>query len=745
MYSPFHHCKNSRFGQFVMRLKPTSSGDPSRRVAQFSVENHYNYSTLLLGKDGEKLYVGARDAFFSIDTVAFGRMELVKELPWKATEMKIQECSFKGKSSERDCFNFILLVLPVNESCLYACGTYAFSPTCAYIDVQTFSLLTDSTGNPLTEDGKGRIPFDPSLRYTASMVEGSLYTGTTNNFHGTQYLISRSLGHQVPLKTEPSCNWLQDPSFAGSTFIPEPDGDKVYFFFTESRSRSDLLQRISVTLVARVCKSDVGGERVLQKRWTTFLKAQLSCYLPEDKFPLNMLQDVFVSKNEQATVIYGVFSSQWFHGGSYSSAVCAFTLADVQAVFEGKYKILNREQQVWSTYTGEVPEPRPGACNTGRSSDSTLNLLKDLFLMDGVVHPIGHRPQLTKVRENYVKIAVDSVAAVNAVMHRVMFLITDRGFLHKALCVNNVSHIVEEIQLFPSPHQVHSLELSATKGVLYIGSSTSVLQVPVSNCSAYSSCGECVLSRDPYCAWDKSDLACKETRHQVNWREWIQDIENADAATVCPPPPVRPRPRMLVPKGSAEGPAGTVEKMGHLGALVTLPCEVESRLAQTSWTHGGREVQSWEASQQPRGIVLAATSDRQGLWQCWATENGFRVLVSSYSLRVAGACPPPPISDIWLGDSGTGCYTYWKELMAVSGALACLVLLAAGLALRRHCSNLRARSKVRQCPEVPGISESELETAPLNKSPVDGALDRVQGAGQRDNGPPSDPHAQGNI
>ncbi|XP_051901901.1 semaphorin-4A-like isoform X2 [Pristis pectinata] len=700
------------------------AGDPSRHVGMFSRAGCYNYSSLLLSEDEEKLYMGARDVLFSIDTATFGSTEAVKELHWTATEVKIQECSFKGKSKERDCFNFILAVLPVNKSCLYTCGTYAFSPTCTYVDVQTFSLVTDSTGNPLTEDGKGRIPFDPSLRYTVSMVEGALYTGTTNNFHGTQYHISRSLGQQVPLKTEPSCNWLQDPSFVGSTFIPEPDGDKVYFFFTETRSRSDLMQRMSVTMVARVCKSDVGGERVLQKRWTTFLKAQLLCYLPEDKFPLNVLQDVFVSKNEQGTVIYGVFSSQWFHGGSNSSAVCAFGLADIQAVFNGKYKILNREQQLWSTYTGEVLEPRPGACNTERSSDSTLNLVKDLFLMDGVLYPLGRRPQLTNAQEKYVKIAVDSVTSVNAVTHRVLFLITDHGFLHKALSVNDVSYIIEEIQLFPTPQRVQSLILSSAKGVLYIGSSIGVLRVPVSNCSAYPSCGECVLSRDPYCAWDRSGFTCRETQNQTHRRDWLQDIEKADAATVCSPHPLMPRSRRPVPNGSPTGPAGTVEKVVCAHSFVHLSCEVESRLAQLSWTRNGREVPSSGLDRQLGGIVFPATSGRQGLWECWATENGFRALVASYSLRLADGPAPGPGADISLTASeGQWSHTptYWKELVAVSVALACLVLLVAGLALSRHCTHRRAKNKVRQGSgprlEDPGVSESELETAPLNKIP----------------------------
>lgn len=62
-------------------------------------------------------------------------------------------------------------------------------------------------------------------------------------------------------------------------------------------------------------QGDLGGERVLQRRWTTFLKAQLLCSRPEDGFPFNVLQDMFVltpqGQGWESTVFYGVFTSQW--------------------------------------------------------------------------------------------------------------------------------------------------------------------------------------------------------------------------------------------------------------------------------------------------------------------------------------------------------------------------------------------------------------------------------------------------
>lgn len=50
--------------------------------------------------------------------------------------------------------------------------------------------------------------------------------------------------------------------------------------------------------------------------------------------------------------------------------------------------------------------------------------------------------------------------------------------------------------------------LCAVQGTVFVGSSEGVASVPVSNCSHYWSCAECVLARDPFCAWDFTQRVC---------------------------------------------------------------------------------------------------------------------------------------------------------------------------------------------------------------------------------------------
>lgn len=43
---------------------------------------------------------------------------------------------------------------------------------------------------------------------------------------------------------------------------------------------------------------------------------------------------------------------------------------------------------------------------------------------------------------------------------------------------------------------------------LYVGAASGVIQFPLSSCSRYHSCYDCILARDPYCGWDSSTHAC---------------------------------------------------------------------------------------------------------------------------------------------------------------------------------------------------------------------------------------------
>lgn len=78
-------------------------------------------------------------------------------------------------------------------------------------------------------------------------------------------------------------------------------------FFSSGKSQ------VIFSRVGRVCKNDMGGSpRVLEKYWTSFLKARLNCSIPGDAFfyfdVLQAVTDVILVNGRPA--VFGVFTTQ---------------------------------------------------------------------------------------------------------------------------------------------------------------------------------------------------------------------------------------------------------------------------------------------------------------------------------------------------------------------------------------------------------------------------------------------------
>lgn len=59
-------------------------------------------------------------------------------------------------------------------------------------------------------------------------------------------------------------------------------------------------------------QNDVGGDKLLQKKWTTFLKAQLLCSQP-GQLPFNVIRHAVLlpAAAPAEPRVYATFSSQW--------------------------------------------------------------------------------------------------------------------------------------------------------------------------------------------------------------------------------------------------------------------------------------------------------------------------------------------------------------------------------------------------------------------------------------------------
>ncbi|KAM4677645.1 semaphorin-3D [Discoglossus pictus] len=515
-----------------------------------------DFQTMLLDEERSSLLLGAKDYIYLLSLVDINKN--TQKIYWPAAKERVEFCKLAGKDANADCANFIKVLHHYNKTHVYTCGTGAFHPQCGYIELGSpkeeimFRLDTHSL-----ESGRLKCPFDPHPPFSSIMTDQYLFAGTASDFLGKDTTFTRSLGppndHHF-IRTDSSDHyWLNGAKFFGAYSIPDtynPDDDKIYFFFRETSPEGGSDKAV-FSRVGRVCKNDIGGQRSLINKWTTFLKARLVCSIPGpdggDTY-FDELQDVFVlpTKDERNPMVYGIFTttSSIFK----ASAVCVYSMADIRGVFNGPYAHKESPDHRWVQYDGRIPYPRPGTCpsktydpvikSTKDFPDDVISFVKTHPLMYKSVYPLHGRPVFTRLNVDYklTQIAVDHVVAEDG-QYDVMFLGTDIGTILKVISVtkdiwNMEEVLLEELEIFKPPAAITNIELSNKQQQLYITSKDGLVQLALHRCDTYGkACTDCCLARDPYCAWDGN--SCTRYVPTSKRRARRQDVKNGDPLTQC--------------------------------------------------------------------------------------------------------------------------------------------------------------------------------------------------------------------
>uniref|UniRef100_A0A8C5FZY2 Sema domain-containing protein n=1 Tax=Gouania willdenowi TaxID=441366 RepID=A0A8C5FZY2_GOUWI len=428
-----------------------------------------------------------------------------------------------------ECRNFIKVLLS-RRGGLFLCGTNAFNPLCASYTADTLEKVGD------TVSGMARCPYDPRHANVALFAEGNLFTATVTDFLAIDAVIYRSLGDSPALRTvKHDSKWFREPYFVSAVEW----GPHIYFFFREIAMEFNYLEKVVVSRVARVCKRDQGGsQRVLEKQWTSFLKARLNCSIPGDShFYFNLLHSTSpVIRMHGRDIILGVFSTP--ANSIPGSAVCAFDMEQLAFVFDGRFKEQKSPESIWTPVPDElIPKPRPGGCavqgsrfnSSNAFPDEMLNFVKTHPLMDEAVPSLGQRPWIvrTMVRYQLNKMVVDTEAGPYR-NRTVLFLGSSRGTILKFLIMPNQDNTVtnsniflEELEGFnpdkcaensPQARQLLSLTLDRPSHTLLLAFPSCVVRVPVARCQLYSRCMKnCIASRDPYCGWTRGRMLFQDT------------------------------------------------------------------------------------------------------------------------------------------------------------------------------------------------------------------------------------------
>ncbi|XP_036373507.1 semaphorin-3C-like [Megalops cyprinoides] len=625
----------------------------SQALEHYSLsEEPMDYRILLMDEDQDRMYVGCKNHVLSMNINNITQ-ETIKVF-WPASSSKIEECQMAGKDPTHGCGNFLRVIQPFNRTHLFICGSGAYSPVCAYInrgrrpEEQVFYV--DSRA----ESGKGRCSFNPRVNTVSVMLNQELFSGMYIDFMGTDAAIFRSLTRRNAVRTDQhNSKWLSEPIFIDAQLIPDgsdPNDTKLYFFFRERLTDNSGNTKHIHTMVARVCPNDIGGQRSLVNKWTTFLKARMVCSVVEPdgtETHFDELESIFLLETEHPKnlLLFGIFTStsSVFKG----SAVCMYNMADILTVFNGPFAHRDGPNFQWVAYQGRIPYPRPGTCPGGAFTpnvhttkefpDEVVSFIRNHPVMFNPIYPVGRKPLVVRTQADYkyTAIAVDQVIAADG-RYQVLFLGTDKGTVQKVIVLPtnrslDEDLILEELEVFKDQAPVTNLRISSKKQQLYVSSEYGVSQVSLHRCHAYgSACADCCLARDPYCAWD--GLTCSHFYPMGKRRSRRQDIIHGNPLTQC-------RGYNL----KAYRNAAEMTQYGVKNNTTFLECIPKSPQASIKWliqrdNDRRKEVKlSNRVVSTDHGLLIRSIQPLdQGLYHCLATENNFKRTVAKIRLKVLG-------------------------------------------------------------------------------------------------------------
>ncbi|XP_055011452.1 semaphorin-7A [Boleophthalmus pectinirostris] len=583
-----------------------------------------NHTVFFYKQDDEEMYVGGKEFVWKLN---MSNNDVTENLLTTGP----LECP-----KDVICENVVTVIQELN-GVVFVCGTNGLRPHC-----WNLSALQNHSSQGF--DGQGISPFTYSQNSISLTVEGDLYAAAPQESDGSSLQFRRKSGRRTNVRMYHS--WVLEPTFIGSSWVKrenDPDNEKIYVFFREKNSDTNPEAEQWISRVARVCKVDEGGsKRFFQNMWTSFIKARLVCGFPEESLYFSRLQDIYVQHEDDwnRTRVYAIFTSSW-----NSTAVCIYTIGMIEEVFEN------------STFKGSnkaIPTPRPGHCvkNSKNLPLATVNMIKDHPEMSDWVHSVHYKAPFYVSSYNYTKITVDQVRGADDSVYNVLLLATDSSKIHKVLEAGPKPVVVSETRL-PNTSTVLSMKLDSAKKKLVVGLPSSIVTVDLQWCEYGSSCEDCVLAQDPYCAWSTAASRCTAAAPGN-----IQKVMTGNH-TVCPPKghqTYNTSYETSTDRLDFSGEHDRYVSWSHLDESQSrskreaqtslsvhvvsldvpfyLSCPIDSFHAEYHWEHGALRSPCLQMKSHCLHLIPAVTQEHYGSYKCVSREQGYEKVVKEYLLKV---------------------------------------------------------------------------------------------------------------
>ncbi|XP_076012179.1 semaphorin-7A isoform X1 [Genypterus blacodes] len=527
-----------------------------------------------------------------------------------------EKCDSQHQSKDCD-YGIVGLYKTEEANVLYLCGTKHRHTVCCLMNISDH--LSNCT-NPdakqfLLKEGDASARFGDHLYFTRS--------GSKDNPGIYKYGSDRVT---PPLHG----NEQHYVSLVVSKRSKDPLQDRIYAFYNERNSNTELGRDVWLPFVSQVCMADNGGPRkFMQYIWTSQMNARLFCGDQASGQHFSELVDVATehAKPRPQTKVYALFRNEW-----NMSAVCVYTIADIEDIFKTspfKGKSVgdqNARSRACVEHSTEIPSV-------------TLKAIADNSAeMKQRIPPYDNSAPLLVSHHHYTHLCVDSFQDKNN-QHTVLFLSLQKGTVHKLLEKRKETFLMAEYE--PFSHRAHILTMAFNPSTrkLYVGSSSAVVQLDMVNCAQYGdSCEDCIIARDPYCGWDGSK--CSPHTNKTH-----QDVEKGDYSRFCK--------------------SGVSEKVSQLFAVVQdefvdgipipsqfnyfLKCPVSSHHANYTWHHPKGSSACIPENDQCVLLIDNFGLQDAGTYRCVREELGYSKTLAKYKLRLQnGAQGRPSHTLLWV-------------------------------------------------------------------------------------------------
>uniref|UniRef100_A0A4W5KWF4 PSI domain-containing protein n=1 Tax=Hucho hucho TaxID=62062 RepID=A0A4W5KWF4_9TELE len=207
--------------------------------------------------------------------------------------------------------------------------------------------------------------------------------------------------------------------------------------------------------------------------------------------------------------------------------------------------------------------------------------------------------------------------------------------IHKILKDGFKPFIISETHLSSHSDVIRSMKLDSRKRKLVVGLSEQISILDLQRCQDYNgSCAECVLARDPYCAW--TEAGCKPT-HPGG----VQNIDGGQTNVCLKTAEVKIPEETKNPTSNrtrrdtqpSEPPSSSLNALGAsvhsvpLDVPFYLSCPIDSYHAHYSWEHLGTAHPCLRLQASCLHLIPSMQTEHYGQYQCVSKERDYTRVV----------------------------------------------------------------------------------------------------------------------